>query len=183
MKIKVINKIIIFIFFLKLIFILLYLKMEFYPIKDYEEYYLINKNGEIKSKRKNIIMKCKTDRGYLQICLRKDGIKKYYFLHRLLGIQFIPNPNDYPCIDHIDNNSLNNDLNNLRWITQSGNRRNSNYKNKSSKYRGVHWDNNAKKWRATIKIDGKKKHLGCFINEEEASLVYQKEYEKIMNLF
>ena len=167
-----------------MIFILLYLKMEnWFDLKDYEEYYLINKNGEIKSKRQNKIMKCKTDRGYLRIGLRKNGIKKFYNLHRLLAIQFIPNPNDYPLIDHIDNNKLNNDLTNLRWITHSGNQRNRDYKNKSSKYRGVCWDKKDKKWKVAIRIDGKKKHLGCFSNEEEASLVYEKEYEKIMNLF
>ena len=167
-----------------MIFILLYLKMEnWFDLKDYEEYYLINKNGEIKSKRKNIIMKCFNNRGYLRIGLRKNGIKKFYNLHRLLAIQFIPNPNDYPLIDHIDNNKLNNDLTNLRWITHSGNQRNRDYKNKSSKYRGVCWDKKDKKWKVAIRIDGKKKHLGCFSNEEEASLVYEKEYEKIMNLF
>ena len=128
-------------------------------------------------------MKCANIKGYLQIGLTKNGIRKQYYLHRLLGIQFIPNPNEYLFIDHIDNNKLNNDLTNLRWITHSGNNRNSNHKNKSSKYRGVCWFKRDKKWKAQIRIDGKEKHLGLFINEEEASLAYQKEYEKIMNLF
>ena len=166
-----------------MIFILLYLKMEFYPIKNYEENYLINKNGDIKSIKYNIIMKCRTDTDYLRIALRKDGIQNKYLLHRLLAIQFIPNPNDYPLVDHKDLNPLNNDLSNLRWITHSGNIRNRTFINTSSKYRGVCWDKRNKKWNAAIRIDGKPKHLGSFSNEEEASLVYEKEYDKIMNLF
>ena len=155
-----------------------------FDLKDYEEYYLINKNGEIKSKRTNQILKNKTDKNnYLRIGLCKNSNPITYLLHRLLALQFIPNTNDYPLVDHFDNNPSNNDLSNLRWITYSGNARNCNYKKKTSKYRGVSWDKKAKKWLACIRIDGKSKYLGQFINEEDASLVYQKEYDKIMNLF
>tara|TARA_R110000868_G_scaffold219439_1_gene470485 strand:- start:881 stop:1348 length:468 start_codon:yes stop_codon:yes gene_type:complete len=155
--------------------------MEFYDLKNYEGLYQINKNGEIKNIKKNIIMKLKTDKGYLRIGLRKDK-RKFYLIHRLLAIQFIENPNEYKIVDHIDNNPLNNDLENLRWITNSGNCRNR-IPTGSSKYLGVNWEKNSKKWRANIKIEGKYKHLGYFTNEEDASLVYQKVYNEIMNIF
>ena len=155
--------------------------MEFYDLKNYEGLYQINKNGEIKNIKKNIIMKLKTDKGYLRIGLRKDK-RKFYLIHRLLAIQFIENPNEYKIVDHIDNNPLNNDLENLRWITNSGNCRNR-IPTGSSKYLGVNWEKNSKKWRANIKIEGKYKHLGYFTNEEDASLVYKKEYNEIMNIF
>ncbi len=157
--------------------------MEFYDLKDYEGLYQINKNGEIKSKRKNIIMKPGNVYGYLRIGLTKNGKQKFYLIHRLLAIQFIPNPNNYDFVDHININSLNNDLENLRWINKSGNCRNMIKKNGSSKYRGVCWDKKDKKWRASISIDRKKKCLGRFDNEEEASLVYEKKYNEIMNIF
>ena len=98
--------------------------MEFYDLKDYENEYQINKNGEIKNKKKNIIITPCNVNGYLRIGLNKNGIGKKYYIHRLLAIEFIPNPYNYDFVDHIDNNRLNNDLENLRWITYSGNCRN-----------------------------------------------------------
>ena len=104
---------------------------EFYDLKNYENDYMINKLGEIKSKKRNIIMKnCTNGKGYLIICLCKNGKRKYYFIHRLLAIQFIPNPNNYDYVDHFDKNPLNNNVENLRWINLSGNNRNKNKKKK-----------------------------------------------------
>ena len=54
--------------------------------------------------------------------------------------------------------------------------------NKTSKYIGVNWKKQNKKWRAAIKINGKAKHLGYFDDELEASNAYQeklKYYKKI----
>ena len=157
--------------------------MEFYDLKNYEGLYQINKNGEIKNIKKNSIIKPYiNNKRYLRICLRKDKQKKQYSIHRLLAIQFIPNPNDYPLVDHIDNNKLNNDLENLRWITSSGNNRNKKPTG-SSKYLGVCWDKQKKKWKACINIDGKLKHLKYFDNEEDAGECYKKVYNEIMNKF
>ena len=46
---------------------------------------------------------------------------KQYFIHRLVGIHFIDNPNNKPQINHIDNNSQNNVITNLEWATNSEN--------------------------------------------------------------
>lgn len=100
---------------------------EYYDLIGYEGLYKINKNGNILSCKKNIIMKCYPDKdGYLKLCLTKDKIEKKYFLHRLLAIQFVPNddPINNTVIDHIDRNKTNNNIDNLRWASISLNMKN-----------------------------------------------------------
>ena len=97
---------------------------EFVDIIGFEGLYQINRNGDIRSLKRNKLMKFNIDNGYYRICLTKDKIEKKYNLHRLLAIQFIPNPDNLPEIDHIDRNSLNNNLVNLRWCDRTTNVRN-----------------------------------------------------------
>lgn len=58
-------------------------------------------------------------RGYKQVTIKG----KTYKIHRLLAVAFIPNPENYPIINHKDGNKLNNDLDNLEWCTYSYNTR------------------------------------------------------------
>ena len=123
-------------------------------------------------------------KGYIQININK----KRYLLHRLIykyhNEDFdITDSSKNNQIDHIDINKSNNKIENLRVATCSQNQRNKNkFKNCSSKYIGVSWSKRDSKWRAEIKIDGKKKHLGSFDNEEDAYLAYKKEYDELMNI-
>lgn len=48
-------------------------------------------------------------------------IEHHWYLHRLVADAFIPNPDNKPCIDHIDNNPSNNQVENLRWVTYKEN--------------------------------------------------------------
>lgn len=61
---------------------------------------------------------------YLGIKLQHSGFRGHYTVHRLVALTFIPNPNNYPCIDHIDCDSTNNNVQNLRWCSPSLNNHN-----------------------------------------------------------
>jgi len=146
----------------------------FLPIDGYENYFVSN-FGNIKNSKINIIMKPSTDKdGYKLVVLSKNGIRKCFRVHRLVGKAFLENPDSKKVIDHIDNNPANNNVKNLRWCSQNDNSCNrGRTKNNKSGFKGVCFDKPLKKYRASIKINGKIKHLGYYETAEEASKAYE----------
>lgn len=67
-----------------------------------------------------------TANGYSRVFLSVDGHRKPYYVHRLVAMAFIPNPNDYPQVNHIDENRLNNHVENLEWCAAKHNLEHSN---------------------------------------------------------
>lgn len=105
-------------------------------IKDYEGLYQISNFGVVKSLRKNKIMKTSiSNAGYEFVMLWKNGKGQSKSIHRLVLEAFIPNPDlsKYTDCDHIDNNKLNNNIDNLRWCTHKENLNKKEYKEKMSK--------------------------------------------------
>jgi len=115
--------------------------------------------------------------------------ERRYLLHRLIYLYHNPDWDIHDIskdneIDHIDINPINNTIENLRIIDCSGNNRNREKgKNCSSIYRGVCWNKKAKKWKASIRIEGKIKHLGYFDDENEAGAMYLSVYQDIMDKY
>ena len=68
---------------------------------------------------------------YLQVRLYKDNKNKSRKVHRIVAETFIPNPNNLPQVNHIDENPKNNRVDNLEWCTASYN---INYGNRMKKY-------------------------------------------------
>ena len=158
----------------------------FLEIKDYENLYYISNFGNTKSLLKirpcgkhkfvdriyeeKILKNFIDKRGYIYITLSKDGVSKRYLLHRLIAESFIENKNNLPYVNHINGIKNDNRIENLEWVSaRENNCHNATLKNnKTSKYVGVNFDSATKKWRSQISLNGKKIHLGYFLNEEEA---------------
>lgn len=92
---------------------------EFKPIKGWEGEYDINPRGEVYSHKSNKILKpIVNSNGYFVVNLKRG---RYYveqhFIHRLVAEAFIPNPHNYPVINHIDEDKTNNWATNLEWCT------------------------------------------------------------------
>ena len=91
-------------------------------IVGYENIYGITSCGRVWSYKRQKFLKPYTDgHGYLKVKLRKDNEEKQYKIHRLVAEAYLPNPNNLPDVDHIDNDRTHNYLNNLQWITHKDN--------------------------------------------------------------
>lgn len=84
--------------------------------------YLIYEDGTVESLLTGKkITKRVGPKGYYQINLCINGKCKTFMFHRLIASAFIENPNNLPCVNHIDGNKLNNELSNLEWVTHKEN--------------------------------------------------------------
>ena len=106
-------------------------------IEGYEGLYQISSYGRIKSLRdhhgnyREKILKQGTRKdGYKNTALSKDGKLKTYSVHRLVAAAFLDNPNNYPCVNHKDEQKYNNYVENLEWCTS---KYNCNYGTKSER--------------------------------------------------
>jgi len=158
------------------------------PLEKLKEYFDYNPDTGI------IIWKKKTSvKARIKIGQEAGHVKAYTknLLYRIIKFNFIqykahrlayymyhgidPRNND---IDHEDRNGLNNKINNLRLATRSDNCKNRKFqKNNTSGITGVSWEKRRGKWLAQIKLNGKVKYLGLYINKEDADQA-RKEAEK-----
>ena len=91
-------------------------------IQDYEGLYQVSDMGRVRNIRTGRILKPGIDRyGYLLVVLYKNGKAKTKNVHRLVAQTFIPNTDRLPCVNHKDENKLNNRVENLEWCTHQYN--------------------------------------------------------------
>ena len=117
------------------------MKEEWRDIKGYEGKYQVSNLGRVKSLKdrygnyREKILKPGEYRGYLQVYLCKENKSKPFKVHRLVALHFIDNPNNYPQINHKDENKTNNSVSNLEWCTA---KYNSNYGTRVSRIKSHH---------------------------------------------
>ena len=156
----------------------------FRSIKEYDNYEISN-FGNVKNKQTGRVLKPGKDtNGYYKLNLYKNGKIKKIKIHRLVAIVFIDNPLNKPCVDHIDNQRTNNNLSNLRWVTNQQNSMNSSLRsNNTSGIKGVIFDKQHQKWRARIMLNNKYIHIGLYNTLEEAKIARQKKANELFGEF
>tara|TARA_R110002126_G_scaffold99331_3_gene230512 strand:+ start:1233 stop:1697 length:465 start_codon:yes stop_codon:yes gene_type:complete len=93
---------------------------EFIDIPGYPGY-KVNRNGECIGPMKWILKPQINNCGYLRARMVLNNKKIHQYIHRLVAIAFITNPNNLPEVDHINNIRTDNRVENLRWITTADN--------------------------------------------------------------
>ena len=153
-------------------------------LPGYEGVYKASSLGYITNGRK----KLKTytiNSGYLCLKLHDaNGVRKSHLLHRLIAQAFIPNPSNFPEVNHIDGIKANCALDNLEWQTPQGNKKHAKdaglweYNKPStgiklgrtSQYRYLTWDKQRNKWMVVIRVDNKNIGQKRFDDELEAAM-------------
>ena len=101
---------------------------EWRDIEGYEGLYQISNLGRVRSLNCRghkgcigILTPRLDGKGYEMVALYKEGKARNTKVHRLVAQAFIPNPNNYPQVNHKDENKTNNDVKNLEWCTNEYN--------------------------------------------------------------
>lgn len=82
---------------------------------------IIGKNGKIKTIKEKFLKQSIDKDGYIVYTLHKHGKPKTLKMARLVALSFIPNPNNFPQVNHKDGNKQNNHVENLEWCTNHQN--------------------------------------------------------------
>ena len=90
-------------------------------IKGFPNYKISNYGNIFSKKMKRNMKHFISQGGYITTNIRMNGHQYHLKNHRIVAEEFIPNKENKPCVNHIDGNKLNNNVNNLEWCTYSEN--------------------------------------------------------------
>ena len=124
--------------------------------------YIVYENGDIMGKwGKKMLKPSKTKGGYLQVGICIDKKRTIMYIHRLVALCYIENPDNKPTVDHIlSKETTNNNVSNLRWATRSEQIINRGINcNNTSGIKGVYKNGNS--WRVQLTINGKVYRESC----------------------
>lgn len=112
-------------------------------IRDYEGIYQVSNLGRVKSfdikdklgriRKGRVLKGCKNTKGYLLVNLYKNNMGCGKLIHRLVAQAFIPNPENKPQVNHIDENKTNNMVSNLEWSTSKENNNHGTHNERAAK--------------------------------------------------
>jgi len=144
--------------------------------------YSVSSVGGVRNDITNVVIKLYECSGYLRVNLpklrvtpSKNRSPNQHYVHRLVALHFISNPENKKYVDHIDGDKTNNKIENLRWATSRENAANARMPTtNTSGVKGVSWDKSRSKWMVRISINGKQTNLGYFSTIEEATEVRRK---------
>lgn len=96
-------------------------------IPGYEGLYEVSNAGNVRSlfRYKKTLKPLTNLAGYKHVFLCKNKKSHIMLIHRLVAMAFIDNPQNKPCVNHLDGNKSNNHVTNLEWATYSENERHS----------------------------------------------------------
>ena len=116
--------------------------------------YIIYEDGRIWTKERKRVkggfISPFRSRGYLLVTLACDGVQTKYQVHRLVAKTYIPNPNNYQVVHHIDGIRDNNHVSNLAWCSQMYNTQ---WLNTTRKFGWIGQDKGRTSYRVTIKLN------------------------------
>lgn len=104
------------------------------PVVGFEGIYSVSNYGNVRreetgvskgtgnyARSQHTLKQKKNNKGYLLVDLYKNNTRHQFLVHRLVATAFITNANNLPCVNHIDENKFNNNVDNLEWCTQKYN--------------------------------------------------------------
>ena len=105
-------------------------------MKEYMGYKISNDGRVFSKKGDKELYYDINHKGYKRVRLFSEGKFKNYFVHTLVAMLYVPNPNNKSQVNHIDGNKLNNDYTNLEWVT---NKENNSHARRLNLMPGVCW--------------------------------------------
>ena len=164
------------------------MKEIFRDVKDYEGLYEVSNLGNVKSlsrfrKGKNgstvtvkekILKQSFDGAGYLAVVLCENGNRANKRVHKLVAVAFLNHAKtDYEIVvDHVDNDKLNNNLNNLQLISVRENS-SKDRRRKYSKFIGISYNKSLDSWKGEIQVKGNRRFTKTVKSEEEAYKLYK----------